>query len=84
MAGTAVRHMRRVMVADEQGIGWANRPKTPWSKIRKLDASDLADKQILRLETDEGKTIVLDNYKLKNFKELVAAVEARVPASAIG
>lgn len=78
VAGTAIRHSRRVLVADQEGIGWRGGRKLPWEKVTKLDASRLKDKQILVLEHPDGR-LTLDNYKLQNFRDLVAVVEEKVP-----
>ena len=64
---------------DELGIGYLGKPKIPWSEVTGLDAAELQDKQILHLLHNQGQKLTLDGYKLKNFKELVAFVESRVP-----
>jgi hypothetical protein len=69
---------RRVLVADDNGIGYAGKEKLPWSEIEKLDAGQLKSKGILYLDHPDG-TLTLDNWKLKNFRELVAVVERNVP-----
>ncbi len=73
--------LRRKLVADEQGIGYAGKKSIPWAQIQKLDASKLKDKGILTLHDADGRTLVLDSWKLKNFKELVAFVEQHAPKS---
>lgn len=79
VAAFAVRSMRRRLLADAEGIGYAGKDKLPWSAVTRLDASDLADKQILRIEHGSGQSMVLDGYELQNFKQLVAFVESHVP-----
>ena len=70
--------LRRVLVADAEGIGYVGKSKIAWGEVTELDASDLADKKILRLSGTD-RTLVLDSWKLQNFPQLVAVVEAHVP-----
>lgn len=70
--------LRRKLVADEEGIGFLGKAKVPWSAVRSLDTSRLAGKGILTLRHDHGGQdgrLVLDGWKLQNFRELVALVE---------
>jgi hypothetical protein len=72
--------LNRVLIADEQGIGYKGKTRYAWDDVTKLDASDLAEKKILRLHVkDRNKPLVLDALNLQNFKELVAVVEQNVP-----
>jgi len=73
--------LRRVLVADADGIGYAGKEKLPWGKITSLDASRLKSKGILTVEHGDGAKLVLDSWKLQNFRELVAFVEANSPVS---
>jgi hypothetical protein len=76
----AIVFLRRVLVADEQGIGYKGKPKVAWSDITGLDVSDLPDKKILRIHhTESGKPLVLDAWKLQNFREIVAFIEDHTP-----
>ncbi len=73
--------LRRKLVADDEGIGYTCKEKISWDKVRSLDSAKLADKGILRLhyESDHGeKTLVLDSWKLQNFRSLVQLVENKV------
>ena len=75
--------MRKTIVADQEGIGYEGKARIPWSNVTGMDASKLKDKGILKLHYHEGGgkvELVLDSYKLKNFKELVRLVEAKVSA----
>ena len=74
------RAKRRVLVADAAGIGYAGGASTPWSEITALDAADLKDKQVLRLNRSRGKPLTLDAWKLRNFRALVAFIERKAPA----
>ena len=78
-----IRFLRRIVVADARGINYPGQGDLAWKDVKKLDADDLADKGILRLEYGSDKTLVLDSWKLQNFKALVAFVESHVPAEAV-
>ncbi len=72
--------MRRVLVADAEGIAYVGKQKIAWSDVTSLDASDFDKKGILRLKHSIGgseATMVLDGWKLQNFKALVQLVEAK-------
>lgn len=77
--------LRRRLVADEEGIGYVGKEKVPWSAVTSLGTAKLADKGILHLhyKAAEGtKRLVLDKWKLQNFRELVELVEAKTPQGA--
>ncbi len=74
----AIRSLKLVLVADDNGIGYQNADKIAWSDVTRLDATKLADKQILDLHHTGGK-LRLDGLKLQNFKKLVSFVEQKVP-----
>lgn len=76
--------LRRTLVADESGIGYAGKEQVPWSDVTALDASDLKNKGVLYLEYGQDGLLTLDAWKLQNFKPLVAFVEQHVPAGARG
>jgi hypothetical protein len=78
-----IRFLRRVLVADGEGIRYAGSPAVAWKDVKRLDATDLAGKGILRLDCGRTKPLVLDSWKLQNFKALVAFVEQHVPADSI-
>jgi len=78
VVGIALLYLRRVMVADDEGIGYKGKTKTAWSDVQSLDASRLEAKGILLLNCSGGKRIKLDSWKLRNFRELVALVETKV------
>ena len=73
--------LRRKLIADDQGIGFVGKPKISWSDVTGVDASALQDKQILYLLHGQGDKLMLDGYKLKNFKELIAIVESHAPGA---
>jgi len=73
----AVRYIRRVMVADEEGIGYVGKDKILWEQVTRLDAADLK-KEIIVIEAGQ-RALKLDGYKLRNFRDLVAFVEKNVP-----
>jgi hypothetical protein len=74
----AFRSLKLVLVADDQGIGYEGKDRIAWSDVTRLDATKLADKQILDLYHAGGK-LRLDGLKLQNFKKLVRFVEEKVP-----
>ena len=78
-----LRFLRRVLVADAEGIRVPGAPDVAWKDVKRLDATDLPGKGILRLEYGADKPLVLDSWKLQKFKALVAFVEHHVPAEAI-
>ena len=81
--GLAAVSLRRKLSADDEGIGYVGKEKIPWSAVRSLDASKLADKGIIRLHYEAGgkeKTLKLCSWKLQNFRLLVQIVEKKAPA----
>lgn len=79
----ALRMMRSVLVADDEGIGYAGKGKIAWGDVTKLDASQLKSKGLLLVHYGKDKKLKLDSWKLKNFRDMVAFVESRVPADKI-
>jgi hypothetical protein len=71
--------LRKRLLADESGIGYAGGPKIAWSQVDKLDARKLQSKGIVVLYA-AGRRLVLDSYYLTNFRELMSLVERQVPA----
>ena len=78
-----LRNLRRQMVADEQGLGYAGTPRLRWDQVQSIDASRLQAKGILYVLGPEDRKITLDSWKLNDFKKLVAFVEAHVPPQKI-
>ncbi len=81
--GLAIVSLRKKLVADDEGIGYTCKEKISWDKVRSLDSTQLADKGILRLHYESAggeKTLVLDSWKLQNFRSLVQIVEKKVPS----
>jgi hypothetical protein len=78
-----LRFLKRILIADAETIRVPGAPTVAWKDVKRLDATDLAGKGILRLEYGKDKPLVLDSWKLQNFKNLVAFVEHHVPAEAI-
>ena len=74
--------LRRVLVADAEGIGYRGQARRPWADITSADASRLATKGILVLHFRNGGRLVLDSWKLIRFRDLVAYVEAHMPPNA--
>ena len=83
----AVMGLRRRLVADQEGIGYVGRQKISWSAVKSLDSAKLASKGILNITYDTGageQTLVLDSWKLQNFRDLVRLVESKLPPDAPG
>jgi hypothetical protein len=75
-----LRDLRRVLVADAEGIGYLGKKHIAWSEVTGLDASD-ASKGVLRLNyrrTGREETLVLDRWRLRNFRELAQLLENRL------
>ncbi len=83
----AVMGLRRRLVADGEGIGYVGRQKISWSAVKSLDSAKLASKGILDVTYDTGageRTLVLDSWRLQNFRDLVRLVESKLPPDAPG
>lgn len=78
-AAMGVRYLRRKLIADEEGIGYAGKDKVAWGQVEELDASLLGEKGILTLRFGQGRSLKLDSWKLQNFRELVSLMEKKVP-----
>ncbi|MFB3893512.1 MAG: hypothetical protein ACE15C_15975 [Phycisphaerae bacterium] len=74
----AIRRLQQVLVADEEGIGYVGREKIAWSEITELDGKRV-EKGLLTLTYGQDGELVLDSWKLKNFRDLVAIIEQHVP-----
>jgi len=74
--------LRRKLVADANGIGYLRGEQIAWDRVEKLDVSLLESKGVLKLHHGLEKPLVLDSWRLRNFKALVAFVEGHVPAEA--
>jgi hypothetical protein len=75
----ALLFLRRKLIADQDGIGYAGKEKVPWDAITNVDTSQAKAKGILKLKYGSGKTLTLDNWKLTNFRELISLVESKIP-----
>ena len=73
--------LRRVFAADAEGMGYKGKDKLPWDKITALDASRLKSKGILVVEYEGGAKLLLDSWKLRNFRELAGFIEAHSPVA---
>ena len=75
--------LRRKLLADKEGIGYAGKEKIPWEQITQLDASLLKSKGLLHVYCGSDKKLTLDSWKLEGFRDLVAFVEEHVPTDRI-
>ncbi|MCY2931200.1 MAG: hypothetical protein NTV86_17270 [Planctomycetota bacterium] len=72
---------RKRLVADAQGIGFAGGEKIAWSAITAVDAGLLQSKGLLFIHaTGQAKPLRLCDWKLTDFKPMVAFLEAHLPA----
>ncbi len=74
-----IRHLTRKMTADSEGLGYSCEDKVLWTNVTALDASVLKEKGKLTLTYDQSRQLVLDSYKLHNFRDLVALIEQHLP-----
>ena len=77
--GFLARYLLRKTRADGEGLRHGSK-KAAWGEISALDATDLKSKGIIRVEYGDGNIITLDSWKLRNFRELVAFIETKIPA----
>ena len=77
--GMGVAYLKRRLIADETGIGYAGKEKIAWNAITELDSEKLKSKGILYLRYGSGKSLTLDSWKLTNFRDLVTLIENKVP-----
>ena len=70
------RMRRRVLVADERGMGYLGRPAIGWERLKRLVPRG---KGLLDVYYDDGRRLRLDSWKLLNFNELVAYIESLAP-----
>jgi hypothetical protein len=86
LLGRALVEYTRRLVADEKGIGYAGKEPIVWGQITRIDAALLGPKGLLILHyTQDGqeKTLKLDSYYFRNFRDIVTLVERYVPADKI-
>jgi len=70
--------IRRRLVADQDGIGYVGKTKLKWDDVSQLDAKRLKSKGIITLNYEGGR-LVLDSYKLTDFKNLLKLIEQKIP-----
>ncbi len=71
--------LRRVLVADNEGLGYVGKPKIRWDDVERVDASRLQSKGYLYIHHGTDEELTLDSWKLKNFRALVTLIEDKVP-----
>lgn len=79
LGGVSVSYLKRRLIADETGIGYAGKEKIAWDAITELDAEKLKSKGILYVRHGDNKSLTLDSWKLTNFRDLVTLVESKIP-----
>jgi hypothetical protein len=80
VAVAAVLAAKKRLVADAQGIGYLGQEQIAWSAITAVDAARLQTKGLLFIHYGQGKTLRLCDWKLTDFKPMVAFLEAHLPA----
>jgi hypothetical protein len=89
LLGRALFQHSRRLVADEKGIGFAGKEPIAWDRIARIDATLLGPKGLLILHyLQDGqdkveKTLKLDSYNFRDFRDIVALAERHVPAQKI-
>jgi len=73
----AIRHLMLRAEANDEGITLRNKTLR-WPEITRIDASELKKGTVV-LETSDGSQMKLHSWKLRNFKELIAFVESKLP-----
>ena len=77
----AFRASKKRLVADAQGIGYVGGQTIAWSAITAVDAARLQAKGLLYIHYGQGKKLCLCDWKLTDFKPMVAFLEAHLPAN---
>ena len=70
---------RKRLVVDAQGIGFVGGEKIAWSAVTAVDASRLQSKGLLFIHAAD-KSMRLCDWKLTDFKPMVAFLETHLPA----
>ena len=81
LALRAVMFLRRTLVADQEGIGYVGKDKLAWGDVRSVDTLRFDKKGVLALlyqRDGQDKRLVLDGWKLQNFKDLLKLVETKL------
>jgi hypothetical protein len=82
LAAWAAVYARRVLVADDEGLGYVGGAKIKWADITGVDARKLAKDSLLFIRHSGG-VMKLAGWRLQNFRELAAFIDAHVPADKI-
>ena len=79
-----IRYRMQVLVADGRGIGYRNKPAIEWGDIARIDATRLRKGFLdVYYGQDGQEKLVLDSWKLQNFRALVGFIEQHVPQEKI-
>jgi len=73
-----MKHLSRILEADENGIGYVGKDKIAWSDIVEVDASLLKSKGLILINAGEKK-LKLRSGDMENFRELAALIEKSIP-----
>jgi hypothetical protein len=76
--------LRRRLAADQEGIGFLGHEKVAWGQIHRIVMRGKGRLDLYYKDKDgEEDVLGLDSWKLKNFAELVALVEAKTPQAPV-
>lgn len=78
LAALAFRTLKRFVIANDEGLVVNGRAQVPWSEFTGIDASLLDAKGVLTLQRKGAPGVKLDGYHYRDFRDLVAFIEARV------
>ena len=78
LAWKALKFKNQVLTADDAGVGYVGREKIAWADVIEMDLSKFKAKEIMVLKAGDT-SITLDGWKLQNFRDLIAKVEAALP-----
>lgn len=67
-------------VVDAEGLGYVGKEKIAWSSITAVDATLLGPKGLLFVHHGQGQVLKLCDWKLTDFKPMVAFLEQHLPA----
>jgi hypothetical protein len=80
VAVLAIVGLGKRFAADAEGLGYVGKEKIAWSAIAAVDATRLKSKGLLFIHYGQGGRLKLCDWKLTDFKPMVAFLEAHLPA----
>lgn len=80
VAVLGLRAAKKRLVVDAEGIGYVGGEKIAWSAVTTVDAAKLQAKGLLYIHYGQGRKLCLCDWKLTDFKPMVAFLQAHLPA----